>query len=71
MKAYLDNKDRVSAIIALPKRNENTYGKDIEHMVKQRLTFEEALQSDTFFLMSKQRIKIVQRSIFEQLEAAI
>jgi hypothetical protein len=71
MKAYLDNKHRVSAIVVLPKRTENTYGKDIESMVKHRLTFEEALQSDMFFLMSKQRIKIVQRNIYEQLETAL
>lgn len=71
MKAYLENKDRVVAIIQLPKRTENTYGKDIDMMLKQRLTFEEALQSDTFFLMSKQRIKIVQRGIYEQLAVAI
>lgn len=71
MKAYLDNKHRVVAVIELPKRTENTYGKDLDRMLKQHLTFDEALQSDTFFLMSKQRIKIVQRSIFEQLEAAI
>lgn len=71
MKAYLDNKHRVIAVIDLPKRTENTYGKDMDTMLKQHLTFDEALQSEIFFLMSKQRIKIVQRSIYEQLEAAI
>jgi hypothetical protein len=71
MKAYLDNKHRVVAIIRLPKRNENTYGKDVDTMLKRHLTFEEALQSDVFYMMSKQRIKIVQRSIYEQLEIAI
>lgn len=71
MKAYLDNKDRVTAIIRLQKRTENTYGTDVATMLKRRLTFDEALQSDIFRLMSKQRIKIVQRSIYEQLEVAI
>lgn len=71
MKAYLDNEHRVTAVIEVPKRTENTYGKDIGSMLKQHLTFEEALESNMFFLMSKQRIKIVQRGIFEQLEAAI
>jgi CobQ/CobB/MinD/ParA nucleotide binding domain len=71
MRGYLDNKHRVIAIVELPKRTGNTYGKDIDTMLKRHLTFEEAVQSEIFFLMSKQRIKIVQRSIYEQLEAAI
>jgi hypothetical protein len=40
-------------------------------MMKQHLTFEEAVQSDIFYLMSKQRIKIVERNIYEQLAIAI
>jgi hypothetical protein len=71
MKAYLDHKHRVIAVIRLPKRSENTYGKDVDTMLKNHLTFDEALQSDIFYLMSKQRIKIVQRSIYEQLAIAI
>ena len=71
MKAYLDNKHSVTAIIQLPKRTENTYGSDIATMLKRRLTFDEALQSDDFFVMPKQRIKIVQRSIYEQLAVAL
>ena len=71
MRAYLDNKHRVTGIVRLPKRTDNTYGKDIATMLKRRLTFDEALKSDTFQLMSKQRIKIVQRSIYEQLAIVI
>lgn len=71
MKAYQENKDRVSAIIRLPKRTENTYGKDLAAMLKKRYTFQEALSSDIFRVMSKQRLKIMQRSIYEQLELAI
>jgi len=71
MKAYLENKERVSAIIRLPKRTENTYGKDLAAMLKKRYTFQEALGSDAFRVMSKQRLKIMQRSIYEQLELAI
>ena len=71
MKAYLENKERVSAIIRLPKRTENTYGKDLAAMLKKRYTFQEALVSDAFRVMSKQRLKIMQRSIYEQLELAI
>lgn len=71
MKAYQENKERVSAIVRLPKRTENTYGKDLAAMLKKRYTFQEALSSDVFRIMSKQRLKIIQRSIYEQLELAI
>lgn len=71
MKAYLDNKERVSAIIRLPKRTENTYGQDLATMLKKRLTFKEALASDVFRVMAKQRLKIMQRGIYEQLEVAL
>lgn len=71
MKGYREQKDRVRAIVRLPKRTENTYGKDLAVMLKARMTFDEALASNQFFVMSKQRLKIVQRSVFEQLEVAL
>ncbi len=71
MKAYLDNKERVTAIIRLPKRTDSTYGQDLAAMLKQRLTFKDALASDVFRVMAKQRLKIMQRSIYEQLEVAL
>ena len=68
---YLDNKEKVTSIIRLPKRTANTYGEDFATMLKQRLTFEEALGSDAFRIMSKQRLKIMQRDINEQLQVAL
>ena len=71
MKAYLDHKERVRAIVRLPKRTESTFGKDLAVMLKARMTFDEALASNLFFVMAKQRLKIMQRSIFEQLEVCL
>lgn len=71
MKGYLEQKDRIRAIVRLPKHTENTFGQDLAVMMKARMTFEEALSSNQFFVMSKQRLNIVQRSIFEQLEVAL
>lgn len=69
MKAYTQNADKVKAIIRIAKRNSDTFGKDIELMVSKKLTFEEAINGNDFTLMAKQRIKTVQRDIFEQLSA--
>jgi hypothetical protein len=37
-------------------------------MLTRRLTFEEAIQSADFSLVSKQRLEIIRRELFEQLE---
>jgi hypothetical protein len=38
-------------------------------MLERRLTFDAAIQSDAFSLVSKQRLAIVRRDLFEQLDA--
>lgn len=67
MKAYADHSDKVRGIIRIAKRNQDTFGKDIEVMTSRKLTFSEVLNGSDFPLMAKQRIKTVQRDIFEQL----
>jgi hypothetical protein len=37
-------------------------------MLERRLTFEEAIRIDDFSLVSKQRLEIVRRELFEQLD---
>jgi hypothetical protein len=63
------NPDRISGVVTIHKRNSDTFGTDIEMMVKAKLTFDEALQSKDFGLMPKQRLKTVKKSIFDQLDA--
>lgn len=71
MKAYRNHKDRISGIIRLHRRTADTFGQDIGDMIEKRLTFEEALESDAFRLMSKQRLSMVRRELFEQLDAIL
>jgi hypothetical protein len=66
-KVYQKYKDRVLGIIRLPRQNEDTFGQTIEQLVRDRLTFSEALDSNTFRIMSKQRITMYRRGIYEQL----
>ncbi|MDI2113869.1 nucleotide-binding protein [Commensalibacter nepenthis] len=42
-----------------------------KEMLKNKLTFEEAQQSDDFLLVQKSRLKKIQKSIFEQIDNAI
>lgn len=71
MKAYLENKDRVSAIIQLPTLKEETYGRDLTEMLQERLTFDEAIASPSRTIMTRQRLKIVRDQLFSQLNNAV
>lgn len=40
-------------------------------MLQQRLTFDEALAMSTLTIMTRQRLKIVKRLVFDQLDSAM
>ena len=67
---YNDHQGKVKGIIEIKRKNQNTFGKDMEEMLRQHLTFDEAINSDTFSLMSRQRLKIVKNEIYESIENA-
>jgi len=70
LKAYKDNKDRVSAILTIPQLKEETYGRDISDMLQERLTFDEAIAQDSLTIMTRQRLKIFRTKLFEQMDSA-
>ena len=70
LKAYRDNKDRVSAIVQIPALKEETYGRDLSDMLQQRLTFDEALASESLTIMTRQRLKIVRGQLYDQVDKA-
>ena len=70
MKSYKENKGRVHAIITWPELQKETFGHDLNNMLKERLTFQEALSCDKRGIMTKQRLKIVRDKVFKQLKAA-
>ena len=59
---------KVFGLVHIPKRNQDTFGRDIEDVIARKLTFEEAIRNGTASVMSKQRLKVVQRDLFEQLD---
>ena len=68
MKVYNEHKENVIGTVLLPKRNQFTFAKDMEDMITKKMTFDEALASSFFGIAEKQRIKIIQRDIFEKLD---
>lgn len=71
MKGYLANKERLSAIVRIPVLKKETYGRDLSDMLQLRLTFDEALAMSSLTIMTRQRLKIVKRLIFDQLDNAM
>ena len=67
MAVYERHRDRVAALVCIPKMNPYTSGKDLEIMIARKLTFAEALAGDAFGLMEKQRIREIQKHLFTQL----
>jgi hypothetical protein len=68
MAAYRDNAEKVCGAIVFSKRNQDTFGRDVEEMIAAKLTFNEAIGTGKFPIMAKQRLKIVQRDLFDQLD---
>jgi hypothetical protein len=68
MAAFRDNANKVCGAVVFSKRNQDTFGRDLEEMIAAKLTFNEAIGQAKLPLMAKQRLKLVQRDLFEQLE---
>lgn len=71
MKVYQANKERVSGMVRIAKQTGDTFGKDFETMLDNKMTFKEAAESPTFGLMAKQRLTMMKRGIFQQLDAVL
>ena len=68
MAAYRDNADKVCGAVIFTKRNQDTFGRDVEDMISAKLTFQEAITTARMSIMAKQRLKVVERDLFEQLD---
>jgi adenylylsulfate kinase-like enzyme len=62
------NIEKLLGSVMIRERNPHTYGDDISQMLKKRLSFDEAVRSEEFSLVSKQRLTIFRRDIFEQID---
>ncbi len=69
MKAYVDNKSRVSALLRIPEYKPETFGRDLREMLQDKLTFDEAIAKPEILIMVRQRLKIIRDDLFKQLES--
>lgn len=70
LKAYTNNKARVNAIVRVPDMKPDTDGRDFSEMLQARMTFDEALADASLPIMVRQRLTLVKRKLFAQLDAA-
>jgi hypothetical protein len=68
MTAFRENAEKVCGAVVFAKRNQDTFGRDVEDMISAKLTFGEAIAESKLPIMAKQRLKLVQRDLFDQLE---
>lgn len=65
---YKDYKNRILGVVRIERGNADTFGKDMEMLGKNKLTFEEAFQSSLFGIMPRQRLKMVRDALYRQLD---
>jgi hypothetical protein len=69
MAVYKRHASKVHGSVAIVRRTADTFGRDLEEMICNKMTFDEALNGSGFTIMAKQRLRVVQRDLFEQLDA--
>ena len=67
--AYIEHTGSVAGAIAIPRRNQDTFGRDVEDVIARKLTLQEAIESPNFPIMVRQRLRVVQRELFDQLDS--
>jgi MinD superfamily P-loop ATPase len=55
---YQENKDKFAALIRIPLKSAQTFGKDLEELFSRHQTFMDALADGSLPLMTRQRLKI-------------
>ena len=68
MAVYAKHKEKIAGAVMIPQHNPQTWGEDVREMLERRMTFQEAIDSPEFTLVAKQRLEILRREIFEQLD---
>ncbi len=69
MSAYKSSAGKIAGNVLVERRNPQTFGADLRKMISERLTFDEALARADFNVMERQRLAVVRRELYGQLDA--
>jgi len=67
---YRQNKGRIPAVVRLPEVRKETFGHDIEQMMRSHLTFDEAIAHEDFNVMARQRLKMTWAGLRAAIQGA-
>ncbi|WP_031485841.1 nucleotide-binding protein [Maridesulfovibrio frigidus] len=67
-KVYKDNIDRLAALIHLPQKKKETFGRDLEDLLTNKMTFQQA-QESTLPIMTRQRLSMIWTEIKQVISA--
>ncbi|RBP21719.1 CobQ/CobB/MinD/ParA family nucleotide binding protein [Marinobacter pelagius] len=70
MKVYQNHKSRVNGIINIKKQSD-LFGRDVKHMLESRQTFDQAMQSEEYNFMSKNRLRMMKKDLWEQMDLVL
>lgn len=68
---YQDHKGQIAGLIRVPQHSSELFAQDMDELLTKKLTFAEAIEGPNFRLMAKQRLKQMQREIFDQISVAV
>lgn len=71
MKVYEKHRARIFGLVRIPQQTQSTFGEDVKKMITLRLTFDEAIHSPEFFLMSKHRLHVTAHNLYKQMAMVI
>ncbi len=67
---YKKHQNQVMALIRIPQVRRETFGSDLDHMLRQKLTFSEARIDEDISIMARQRLVMIWRDLDRQISAA-
>jgi hypothetical protein len=66
---FRENTDKVCGAVIFSKRNQDTFGRDVEDMISAKLTFGEAIAEGKLPIMARQRLKLIPASVVDAIRA--
>lgn len=67
---FLEHKDQIHALVHIPEVRKETFGADLEQMLREKQTFSAAAGDEKFTLMARQRLAMIWRDLDRQMQAA-
>lgn len=69
-KLFREHQEQIHALIRIPEVRKETFGADMDQMLRQKLTFAAVKEAPDFTIMARQRLAMTWRAIGSQITAA-